>query len=133
MSTTKTKIITIERYSIDLCKRNPHTLFVFGDNLLGTGFRGQAVIRNQVNSFGIPTKRKPSISEDSFFSDKDEEYTIISERYEELLNIINSNLYEYIAFPKDGLGTGLADMKNKSPFLFNYLNFVLIGYKKGTI
>ena len=48
-------------YSARLCARLPRLTFVFGDNLLGFGKGGQAVIRNCPNAFGVPTKRKPAI------------------------------------------------------------------------
>ena len=65
--------IVVERYSVELCKKNPEIIFVFGDNLLEIGKAGQAIIRDCENSFGIPTKRKPCTKENCYFSDKEDE------------------------------------------------------------
>ncbi len=56
-------------YSPSLCKAVPEVLFVFGDNLLGFGKGGQAIIRSEPNAFGVPTKRKPAMTAGSFFRD----------------------------------------------------------------
>jgi hypothetical protein len=60
-------------YSLELCQAHPDKLFVFGDNLLGFGMGGQAIIRNAPNAFGVPTKRKPAMTDSSFFADDSEE------------------------------------------------------------
>lgn len=59
-------------YSPELCQAHPDKLFVFGDNLLRFGKGGQAVIRDEPNAFGVPTKRKPAMSQASFFSEDSE-------------------------------------------------------------
>lgn len=59
-----------EYFSIEQCLHNPDKIYVFGDNLIKKGLGGQAQIRNCPNAFGISTKRFPSMSLDSFFSDK---------------------------------------------------------------
>lgn len=59
-------------YSVALCRACPTLLFVFGDNLLGFGKGGQAIIRSEPNAFGVPTKRKPSMSPGSFFRETSE-------------------------------------------------------------
>jgi hypothetical protein len=51
----------------------PDFVFVFGDNLLGFGKGGQAIIRGQPNAFGVPTKRKPAMSPGSFFREGNED------------------------------------------------------------
>ena len=56
-------------YSPVVCRACPDLLFVFGDNMLGFGMGGQAIIRSEPNAFGVPTKRKPAMSPGSFFSD----------------------------------------------------------------
>jgi hypothetical protein len=59
-------------YSVALCRRRPDLTFVFGDNLLGFGKGGQAIIRGEPNAFGVPTKRKPAMSPGSFFEEGNE-------------------------------------------------------------
>ena len=56
-------------YSEQVLRAHPDKTFVFGDNLLGFGKGGQAIIRSEPNAYGVPTKRKPSMDEGSFFSE----------------------------------------------------------------
>lgn len=52
-----TKIFIIKRYTLNLVKGNRDVYFVFGDNLIGEGKGGQAIIREEPNTIGVPTKR----------------------------------------------------------------------------
>ena len=113
----------IDRYTIQLCKDNPDKLFIFGDNLIKQGCGGQAIIRNCSNTFGISTKRLPSMTEDSFFSDQFDEYEAVKQAIENLLiHIFCSERKITYVFPSAGLGTGLAQMNIRSPKLFKYMN-----------
>jgi hypothetical protein len=48
------------------------TIFLFGDNMQRTGLGGQAKeMRNEPNAFGVPTKWKPTMQDDAFFTDDD--------------------------------------------------------------
>lgn len=49
-----TKIFIIKRYTLNLVKGNMDVYFVFGDNLIG---EGKAIIRDEPNTIGVPTKR----------------------------------------------------------------------------
>ncbi len=105
--------------SNDLCLSNPDAIVVFGDNLAekGTGPKsGQAVIRNQKNSFGIPTKRLPSMKDNAFFSDLEEEYNVVRDKLVYLWD--QHELGKKIILPADGLGTGRALLFTKSPVIF---------------
>lgn len=59
-------------YSPALCQQHPDMTFVFGDNAQRFGMGGQAVIRNQPNALGVATKRKPAMTEASFFKEGSE-------------------------------------------------------------
>ena len=61
------------------CNNNPNKLYIFGDNMTYTGTGGQAIIRYCTNSYGIPTKRLPSMSDNAFFSDKQDEINKVME------------------------------------------------------
>ena len=50
-----------------LLRENPHKIFVFGDNMKRYGKRGQAVIRDEPNAYGVATKRYPSMDNWAFF------------------------------------------------------------------
>ena len=110
----------MKRYSVSDVKNNPEKIYVFGDNLIKKGFAGQAVIRVCQNTIGIPTKRVPSMRENSFFSDKRDELRAVVFA----LNKVRDALVEgkTIVLPEDGIGTGLAQMGERSPIIFKKMN-----------
>ena len=110
--------ISIQYYTNQLCQDNPKTLFIFGDNLIKAGRGGQAIIRPEPNSHGVPTKKLPSMTEDSFFND-----TELEENKKFILDALDSipDHYDTIAFPKDGLGTGLAQLPVRAPQTYQFL------------
>lgn len=68
---THVKRKTVDCLSVELVRDNPNCLFVYGDNALRYGKRGQAIIRDEPNAFGIVTKLKPSTASDAYMTDKD--------------------------------------------------------------
>lgn len=125
-------IIESDWFSREKCHANPKHLYVFGDNLLRKGEKGQAVIRRCCNSAGVITKKYPSNNKDSFFLDVD--INQFKEELEADISDIFTRMpkYEALVFPKDGLGTGLAALPTKSPLCFKYLSLrleELTGYK----
>jgi hypothetical protein len=94
-------------YTVDWCLTQPNKLFVFGDNALRRGKSGQAQIRDIRNAFGIITKLKPSYDASAYFSDNDLEKQFDS--------------FQWIVFPKHGIGTGLSQLPTKAPQCFAYL------------
>ena len=121
----KNLVITIqdEYFSVKQCNENPMNLYIFGDNSLHYGKKGQAIIRDCDNSIGIPTKRKPSMSYDAFMRDEKEDYESVAKALKELKE--RSKHYNNIIFPRNGIGTGLAMMDKTSPKLFKKLYEVL--------
>ncbi|RLC45641.1 MAG: hypothetical protein DRH57_07590 [Candidatus Cloacimonadota bacterium] len=111
-----------EWFSLEQCLENPNKLYVFGDNMIRRGKGGQASIREAANSIGLATKRLPSMSVASFFSDKEDEYCIVEEDIEKILSEMQKDLrYDTLVLPFDGLGTGLSQMPEKSPELFEHM------------
>lgn len=105
-----------------MIQKNPDALFVFGDNLVQKGFGGQAKeARGEKNSVGIPTKRLPSMSTDAFFSDADYDvvFPLICAAFEKLRRHVSSGGLVY--YPEAGVGTGLADLKNKAPMIYSHI------------
>lgn len=104
-----------------LCRAEPGSLFVYGDNLLGRGKGGQAVIRDEPNAVGIPTKRAPSMAEGAFFLDKD------FEPFRDAARPVFTRLREHleaggtVVWPADGIGTGLAQLPQRAPRIWNAL------------
>jgi len=127
------KIETLKWFSVDECAENPGKLYIFGDNVIGKGKKGQAVIRDCKNSFGIPTKRAPSMAPKSFMEDgalRDSKE--IESSLKRLKNL--ESCYGAFVFPEDGLGTGLSQMPAKCPILFHRLNKYLVSrYKLGGV
>lgn len=94
-------------------------IFLFGDNLLEWGFGGQAKeMRGEENAVGIPTKKAPSNNSNSFFTDK--EFASNKNSIDEAFGKIPAD--KTIIIPKAGLGTGLAQLEEKAPRTFAYLN-----------
>lgn len=109
-------------YTIDKVKAVKDThIFVFGDNAKRYGKGGQAIIRGLKNAVGIVTKKAPSMAEDSFFTDTELEANkaLIDK---DIASVKAKAKGRTIVFPSAGIGTGLADLANKAPKTFAYLN-----------
>ena len=116
------KIITFKGYwtTSDVIM-NPKALFIYGDNNIGKGKGGQAIIRDLPNTFGIPTKKYPSNNSNAYYTDAE-----IIENIRRIRSAINSivylsSRYEYVVLPENGFGTGLADLPRKAPGTYKYL------------
>jgi len=116
-----------KRIHVKDLKENPDKVYLFGDNLLRKGKKGQSIIRDEPNAFGIPTKKKPSTTNDSYFTDA--EYNSNIKAIKEAINKIPKD--KIIVFPTDGIGTGLAKLEEKAPKTFAYLQLSLkeLGFK----
>jgi hypothetical protein len=102
-------------------KSHPTWFFVFGDNLMQSGFGGQAKeMRGEPNVIGIPTKHFPSMNAKAFFSDKD--YDKLWKILIPIINQIDDLLRnkEIVVFPTE-FGTGLSKLNEKAPRLFERL------------
>lgn len=111
--------------TVEMCREHPDAIFVFGDNMKHVGKAagaGQAVIRDEPNAVGIPTKVAPANKPDCFFSDKDHEIQAVRDA---LAVLWTRSRGKTIVFPKDGIGTGRAKMKEKSPKAWARLNDIL--------
>lgn len=117
----KERIEVQKTYTIEDCVNNPNKTYVFGDNLIHQGTGGQAIIRYCDNSFGIPTKRFPSMDEDAFFSDKADEMRKVNIKLAALIVYYESNEKPILVFPEDGIGTGRAKLQEKSPQIYNMI------------
>lgn len=120
-----------DRFSVELCRANPNKLYVFGDNLARWGTAGQACIRREPNSFGVPTKRYPDTVAHAYFSDAKCERNHVLNALRELY--VKSE-YFTLVFPSAGIGTGLAKMPEKSPLIYAEMCGILLkhfGVKNG--
>ena len=133
-----------ENWTRDSVKADPNRLYLFGDNLLGWGTQGQAVIRSSrkdpiPNVHGIPTKRSPygkksdykdPEGNSAFMSDDDLENNKRS--IDAAFDAIHDKGYERVVISKDGLGTGLSQLKEKAPQTFAYIQQKLEELANGT-
>ncbi len=122
-------VLVSRKFSIEQCRTNFDTLFVFGDNLERVGSGGQAIIREQKNSIGFATKKAPGGAKEDFFTDDEygENCKIIDEEIEKIKKYAEEHKYKAIAFPFMGLGTGLSEMPLRCPNTFFYLCTRLYG------
>lgn len=86
--------ITNTKYSVDLLNKYPHVIFVFGDNMIRKGKGGQAIIRDCQNSTTLRDM----------------------EQFKRL--VLNG---KPVILPRGGIGTGLACLPTKSPFIWKML------------
>lgn len=116
--TTGTVVIA-RRYTQELLLRFPEDRFAFGDNALRQGTGGQAAAcRGMPNAVGIITKHAPSRAVQAYLRDAD------------FMRIESANLPAWFALmnhlreggriwlPRDGIGTGLAELDRRAPRIF---------------
>jgi len=105
-----------------IVQENPDKIFVFGDNDLREGYGGQAKeMRGEKNTIGIVTKKEPFSNEDSYYTD--DEFELNKKKINiDIKNIINEiKKGKTIVFPTNGIGTGLAKLKEKAPKTYKFL------------
>lgn len=124
----KQLILVSRKFSVEQCRVNFDTLFIYGDNLERVGMGGQAIIREQKNSLGFATKKAPSSGKDDYFTDEeyDTNCKIIEEEIVKIKKYADEYDYKAIAFPWAGLGVGLSNMQQKCPKTFCYMTMRLL-------
>lgn len=111
-------------WNVDHCRNNPGCLFVFGDNDIKRGLGGQAVIRNEPNAIGIPTKKFPTNDPNAFYTDS--EYLKNIEKIDTAVRelIVESNAYNIVYMPENGFGAGLARLNETAPETYVYMQWL---------
>lgn len=107
-------------------RANPHAWYVFGDNLACQGMGGQArEMRGEPNAFGIPTKRSPA----EYLSDSPADYVETVSAWTPEFTYLTQFLLAggTVVWPADGIGTGLADLQNRAPRLWQRLELFRAG------
>ena len=117
------RIVKMRRISREFVRANRDRIFLFGDNLVGQGFGGQAAaMRGEPNCVGIPTKKLPSNSENAFFTDAElEQNKAALDQVFEHLTRISTAPEQIVVIPANGLGTGRAQLESRAPLTFAYL------------
>ena len=104
-------------------RNNPNLIFIYGDNDKKFGKKGQAIIRDEVNTIGIPTKKYPSNYLSSLYTDDEYDINVskIDIQIHRVISTLQTGMYEGIVLPECGLGTGLSQLPKKAPKTFKYL------------
>lgn len=118
-----------ETLTPELCRSSPDKIFVFGDNMICKGKAGQAIIRDESNAFGVPTKRLPSMAPNAFFSDREEEYFLVREKLVNLWECHKKG--DIIVLPKQQIGSGLASVTTHSPRIAEMINNFYMAARSG--
>ena len=108
-------------WTVEDVAKAPNKIFIYGDNDMQTGLGGQAIIRNESNTLGIRTKKKPSHEKDAYYTDsefEDNKKKILKD----IKKISDELLFgTIIVFSEGGCGTGRAKLKEKAPKTFQFL------------
>ncbi len=112
-------------YTPKLLAKHRSKVFLFGDNLLGVGKGGQAVVREMENACGIPTKKAPRNDRDAFFYD-DDLPSFIGEVVACLEWVKTLAKHRDIVVPvtslgQISLGLGLANLPKHAPFTYELI------------
>lgn len=117
------RILEVARYSRAEIRANPDRLYVFGDNVSTLGRGGQAKeCRGEPNTVGIPTKWHPMMDEGSFFTDAD--LPKVRPRIQYEFRRLSEHLAtgRDIVWPRDGVGTGLAQLPQRAPAIAAFID-----------
>lgn len=126
----KITILVIEKWSVESVTKDSSTLYLFGDNNVGRGKGGQAIIRGLPNAIGIPTKKNPGYKSEHYYTDLELKENIekISSAIKKVQEKIVNDGYKCVALPKNGFGTGLANLLVKAPKTYEQLNKLLFKF-----
>ena len=111
------KFITREDIQI-----NKHWLYIFGDNDKRVGKGGQAKeMRGEPNSIGIRVKKTSGTKEEAYYTDVEALKNI--ENITQDFKIIEEHLMNggIVVIPIDGIGTGLAKLKDIAPITLQFV------------
>jgi len=115
-------------YREDL-KNNQGVTYLFGDNDVRRGRGGQAKeMRGESNALGIRVKKAPQTDKKAYYTDK--EYQKNIKKIDEDLQNVELVLERdgVVIIPTDGMGTGLARLKEFAPKTLVYLQKRLIEF-----
>jgi hypothetical protein len=105
-------------------RANPRWRYVFGDNVKRVGLGGQAKeMRGEPNAIGVVTKWGPSLMTTNFFGDYLECQKLLLADLDKVERELRNN--RTVVWPLDGIGTGLAQLEQRAPMLFNLIDWWL--------
>lgn len=97
-------------------RKNKDKYYVFGDNCVRIGFKGQAKeMRGEPNAIGIRTKFFPSDKKRSYFTDENFGlcFGLITEDLLYVIEKLKEN--KIVVIPSKGIGSGLARLEDCAP------------------
>lgn len=110
-------------------RANPDVLYLFGDNYRRVGLGGQAKeMRGEPNAVGIATKWEPTMEPSAFFSDAEfgQVVKILQKDFKRAFKHFDAkNSSGIIVIPEDGLGTGLSQLPDRAPRIYQFLEDTL--------
>jgi hypothetical protein len=119
------KFIIVQRYSRAEAHANRDKLYVFGDNMAGRGFGGQAgEMRGVPNAVGIPTKWRPSREPSAYFTNGDLRDGNVKQAIMGAIAELEKHLLAGgdIVYPADGVGTGLSELPTRAPDIMEFID-----------
>ena len=99
-------------------RANPDILYIFGDNEARVGLGGQAgEMRGEPNAIGVATLAAPG----RYWRQDDtaRQCSVIDKDLRSARAAIVAG--RIVVFPADGIGTGIADLRNRAPDTFAHL------------
>jgi hypothetical protein len=112
--------------SRDYIRANPDKYFIVGDNDSRIGSGGQAKeMRGEANSIGIRVKKTAGTNKSAYYTD--------SEYLDNVTKIVQDfatvNYYlkkgKTVVVPSDGIGTGLAKLKDYAPYTLKFVKDII--------
>lgn len=103
-------------------REHPDWIFLFGDNIEEKGLGGQAgEMRGEPNAVGIPTKWKPTMRSDAFFSDDD--FSIVKPAIDAAFHLaaVKACQRAGVIVVPPLIGTGRAKLDKVAPLIFDYM------------
>jgi hypothetical protein len=104
----------------------PRRIYLFGDNMQRVGRGGQAfAMRDEPNAVGLPTKWTPFNGNFAFFSDEEFQN---NPSIKNSIDFATDMAFAWLAaggevvIPKDGIGTGFAQLETRAPAVLAYIN-----------
>jgi hypothetical protein len=127
------RVVRLARITRAMVRCDQQSVFVYGDNMEGRGLGGQAgQMRGEPNTIGVPTKWKPERTPTAYFTDADwndsnVRHAIVG-AFDRMLEALAVG--KDVVIPADGLGTGLAELPQRSPLIFGYIVAAIASLEK---
>ncbi len=117
--------------SRDYIRANPDKYFIFGDNDTRIGNGGQAKeMRGEPNSIGIRVKKTPGTNKSAYYTDNEylDNVTKIVQDFASVNYYLKKG--KTVVVPSDGIGTGLAKLKDYAPYTLKFVKDIIKALEK---